>query len=292
MNQILCSTGALLGRPNKRNYRLLGDMVPLLKCDGFEFMIYSSWYDELDELIKYVKGLNLNIPVIHAQKSLGEHLSAMKVWEEDGEFREYRMTEEEDLEFLNEGLARFEQNLEVANSFGADRMVLHLWNGLVSDKNIQRNIERFGRLRDMARAAGVTLMVENVVCNTNDPLTNLELVHDEYPDIDIVYDTKMAQFHRQTMDVFNEEHRWMFENDQVKHLHVNDYDGGYMDWANLRVLPIGKGKVDFDAFFEKLSEYKYTGDFTVESTGFDLKTGLIDYNMLNDCFSQLRRYIS
>lgn len=34
------------------------------------------------------------------------------------------------------------------------------------------------------------------------------------------------------------------------HYHINDYAGGYMDWRNLRTLPVGKGKNDFKRFFK------------------------------------------
>lgn len=94
MNQILCSTGALLGRPNNRNYRMLKEIAAKLECDGFEFMMYRSWYPEIDELISVVQSLHLNIPVIHCQKSLGEALCGMKVWCEGGnDWHEYVMTE-------------------------------------------------------------------------------------------------------------------------------------------------------------------------------------------------------
>ena len=42
MRQILCSTGALIGRPNGRDYRLLRQFCPQLDCDGFEFILYDS----------------------------------------------------------------------------------------------------------------------------------------------------------------------------------------------------------------------------------------------------------
>ena len=37
-NRILCSTGALIGRPNGRDFTLLGPCTQKLTCDGFEFM--------------------------------------------------------------------------------------------------------------------------------------------------------------------------------------------------------------------------------------------------------------
>ena len=75
MHQILCSTGALIGRPNGRDYRLLKQFCPQLECDGFEFMLYSTWYDQIDMLTAFLESIQLNIPVIHCEKSLSEHIS-------------------------------------------------------------------------------------------------------------------------------------------------------------------------------------------------------------------------
>lgn len=295
MNKILCSSGALIGPPNGRNYSLLKEMIPRLECDGLEFMVYGFWYPEFDELITFLadlrKQLDVDIPVVHCQKSLGEKLCGMKVWTEDGVTREYVMTAEEDAETFRKGLEEFELNLRVADTVGADRMVLHLWNGLPSDKNIEKNIERFGILNEMAKKAGVILMVENVICNTHDPLYNIDLLHRAYPDAALVYDTKMAQFHGQTMQLFEPEWDWMLRDGSIRHMHINDYSGGYMDWSNLKVLPIGEGSIDFDGFFDKLSHYGYRGDYTVEATSFDLKTGTINYDRLNGCFANLRKLI-
>ena len=58
MNRILCSTGALIGRPNGRDYRLLEECVRRLECDGFEFMMYSTWYDQADALTAFLKELS------------------------------------------------------------------------------------------------------------------------------------------------------------------------------------------------------------------------------------------
>ena len=288
MNQILCSTGALLGKPNGRNYRLLEEMVPKLECDGFEFMVYSSWYPEMDELISTVRSLQLNIPVIHCQKALGETLCGMKVWREGDAFPEYVMTKEEDEACFLRGLEEFAVNLEVANAFGAGKMVLHLWNGLTSDKHIEKNIERFGRLREMALKAGVDLMVENVLCNAHDPLSDLKFLRASYEDVHFTYDTKMAEFHGQTMKIFEPEWDWILKEGHITHLHINDYGGGYMDWGNLNVLPLGKGHVDLNGFFRELSRYGYQGDYTIEATGFDRETGEVDFEMLNGCFRTLR----
>ncbi len=290
MKKVLCSTGALIGRPNNRDYRLLASLSEQLECDGFEFMVYSSWYPEIDTLIGTVKGFGLNIPVIHCEKALSEKLAGGAVLHEGDAYNYYEMTPEEDAENLQKAIEEFTVNLRVAKEFGADRMVFHLWNGLISDRNIERNVERFAVLKDMAKEAGIQLMVENVVCNTYDPLHNMELARSFYPDISFVYDTKMAEFHGQTLRIFEPEWDRMLKEGRIKHLHVNDYGGGIMDWADLRVLPIGSGHVDFDGFFEKLAKYGYDGDYTVESTAFG-KDGVVDTAMLNRCFGKIREYI-
>ncbi|MBO4416028.1 MAG: sugar phosphate isomerase/epimerase [Lachnospiraceae bacterium] len=287
--KVLCSTGALIGRPNKRNYRLLKEFAGQLDCDGFEFMVYDSWYPEIDEMIETIKGYRLSIPVVHCEKALAEKFAGAELKYENGEFLYREMTPEEDKENCERAIEEFRANLRIANEFGADQMVFHLWNGLISDRHIERNIERFGKLKRLAEAAGVLLMVENVVCNTYDPLHDMEIVHKSYPDICYVFDTKMAEFHGQTMQIFEPEWEWMLSEGHVKHLHINDYSGGIKDWGNMRVLPIGQGHVDFDGFFSKLGKYGFEGYYTVEATAFD-KTGTVNTVMLNECFERLRRF--
>ena len=287
MNKVLCSTGALIGRPNNRDYRLLKGLAGQLECDGFEFLVYDTWYPEIDQMIETVKGFGLSIPVVHCEKKLSEKLAGARKWFDNEGMHYLKMTEEDDRENFRQAVEEFRINLRIAREFGSDRMVFHLWNGTVSDSNIERNVERFGILREMADDAGILLMVENVICNTHDPMYDMKIVYNAHPDVSYVYDTKMAEFHGQTMLLFEPEWDWMLTDGHVKHLHVNDYDGGIMDWSNLKVLPVGKGHVDFEEFFRKLKKYGYNGDYTVEATAFD-KSGSVDVNMLNDCFERIR----
>ncbi len=71
---------------------------------------------------------------------------------------------------------------------------------------------------------------------------------------------------------------------------MNDYGGGYMDWNNLMVLPVGKGHIDFVRFFSFVMETGYQGDFTLEATGFD-QAGMVDIPLLNDQFNRVRKLI-
>lgn len=271
--------------------KVLKEASEKLSCDGFELMVDSLWYDHMEELLSEVKAMNLNIPVVHCHKRIGEMLCGLKVHYEDGNYRDEYLTKEADQERFKEALDKFEKNVLVASELGAKKMVLHLWNGTESDKNLSKNIERFAALKEIAEKKDIELLVENVICNTHDPLSNLQAVHEKYPTANFVYDTKMAEFHRQTLNLFKPEYAWMVKDGHIRHLHINDYDGGYMDWSNFKVLPIGKGHVDFDAFFEKLAEFDYQGDFTVEATACDKQTGEINFDMLNQCFEDLRKLI-
>nr|MCR4588374.1 sugar phosphate isomerase/epimerase [Lachnospiraceae bacterium] len=287
MNKILCSSGAIIGKANNDDYALLKEYAPKLDCDGFELMMSSSWYPILDDVIASVNSYGLNIPVIHSQKSLGEALCGMTSTFSEGRFHDYVMTPDEDKETFIRGTERFRLNLKLAERLGAEKMVLHLWNGTVSDKNIEKNVERFGEWKLLADKAGIELLVENVICNTNSPLENMDLVAKRYPDAAFVYDTKMAEFHDQTMKIFSAEYEYIVREGRIRHLHVNDYGGGYKDWAHMQVLPIGAGHIDFDGFFKKLGKYGYMDDFTVESTAL-AKDGTVDFDMLNVCFHKIR----
>ena len=141
MLKVLCSTGALITRKNGRDHRLLAGFAEQLHCDGFEFMLYDSWYDKLDSIADDVKAMGLDIPAVHCEKSIGELIAA-----------------EDDLAY-----ERFEMNCKAAERVGAKLLVLHLWNGLVSDSNFGANLKAYGRLADMAAEHGLTLTVENLL---------------------------------------------------------------------------------------------------------------------------------
>ena len=51
MRKILCSTGALFPRTTPEKYIALGDMADKLNCNGFEFMVDSTMYENVDKLI-------------------------------------------------------------------------------------------------------------------------------------------------------------------------------------------------------------------------------------------------
>ena len=271
MHRVLCSTGALIGRPNGRDYRLLAPCADKLRCDGYEFMMYSTWYDQTEELARFLKGLSLFIPVVHCEKSIGESLSAGGG---DG---------------LRQALERFQINCQLATYLGAEKMVLHLWNGLSSDQFFDRNLSAYPQLLAIAQRCGIDLTVENVVCAQEDPLFRWRQLLSAYPGAHFTYDTKMAAFHGQIEDMYAPENRFLWTQGHIRHLHLNDYGGGYKDWQNLRTLHPGQGSIDFDRLFTHLSLVNYQGDYTVEATSF-LPDGVIHWEDLNRTFAFLRAH--
>jgi len=270
---ILVSTGALIGRPHNRDFTLLKDFAKKVNCDGFEFMMYNSWYEKKDELISYLVNSKLKFPVMHGEKSIGEAIS------KGGE------------ENFADAFNRFQVNCQIAREIGASKMVIHLWDGITSDQNFQNNMEAYPVLRDMAEKAGVDLLCENVVCNCNNPFDNWMTLYKKYPDIHFIWDTKMAAFHGQEEFLYQEENAWLMKKGHIRHFHVNDYAGEIMDWANLRTLAIGRGHVDFESFFKFVRASGYKEHFTLESTAFDQNANM-DFEMLNGEVEFIRNHLS
>ncbi|MCI8386990.1 MAG: TIM barrel protein [Clostridiales bacterium] len=268
MNQVLCSTGALLGRANGRDPKLLEGFAKQLECDGFEFMIYEYWYPELDSIVDHVKSLSLNIPVVHCEKNVGEMLA---------------------MQASKEAMHRFDLNCRAAERLGVDKMVLHLWNGMLSDKCIESNFKSLVWVRERAEASGIEVLVENVVCNQKDPQTHIDTLARE-TDVRFTFDTKMAAFHGQVDEIFAPERQQLWSDGRIAHIHVNDYAGKPKEWKKLATLHLGTGHIDFDNFFMNIKKRNYKGDFTVEATSFDA-SGNVDIAALNRDFAKIYEHI-
>ncbi|MBR6667520.1 MAG: sugar phosphate isomerase/epimerase [Clostridia bacterium] len=264
MSRILCSTGAILTRRNNRDYTQLRTIVPQMKCDGIEFMMYESWYAGHIEALKMALA-DYSVPVFHMTKHIGERVS---------------------LGQMEEAVPLFRADCELAVDIGAKLLVLHLWSGRASDQHIERNIAAYPVLRAIAEEYGLLLTVENVLCNTRDPMTHMRALADAYPDIAFTFDTKMAAFHSQEEALYKPENAWLWPH--IRHFHVNDYAGGHMDWDNMSVKALGKGHIDFDRFFAFVREMGYTGDFTCEATAVN-EDGSIRYDEMNASLERIRK---
>ena len=242
--KILCSTGCLCTMKNGRDHRLIGKTAPLLHADGFEFMMYGSWYDRWQEIRDDIRAAGVHIPVVHVEKKIGERIT---------------------LGDIDEARRCFRINAEMAAALGAEKLVLHLWDGRPSDSNIAANYAEYAKLRDIAAENGVLLTVENVVCVNSTPLDHLARLRGMYPGIAFTYDFKMAQFHGQVEKTFDAEHAWLWQG-AVKHVHFSDFGGKTLEWAALRSLHPGEGRIDFRYICENLKRVGYDGCITIEST--------------------------
>ena len=273
MSKILCSTGAIIGNPSAGNFELLKKLSKELSCDGFEFIIefhmYEAGYEDVEKQKRLLKELDLCIPVVHCDKIVGEYIS---IGGEEKTAEAYRL---------------FEINCDFAKDIGAEKLVLHLWGGRASDGQIQNNIAAYPRLREIAKEYGLDLLIENVVCNTENPMKHLCELWTAYPDIHFLFDTKMAAFHEELELLYEKEYDWLWKEGHIRHYHVNDYAGGYMDWANLSALPVGTGKLDFERFFAFLKSTGYDGDITTEGVAFDEERN-VDVELLNRQFEYIR----
>lgn len=270
MSKILCSTGALL--PYGGDYQLLESLSQKLIYDGYEFIMDSPYYEEVNALKRFFQKIKLYIPVVHCEKSIGGNIS--KGGEAD----------------LTDAFEKFEINCDIARSIGAEKIVIHLWGGRTSDSNFQSNLTGYYHLDKTAQKYGLDLLVENVVCNVENPMKHLCELREKYPNIHFVFDTKMAAFHEQLDLLYETEYEWLWREKHICHYHVNDYAGGFMDWENLRTLPIGKGKIDFPHFFEFINRIGYDGFFTVEATACH-DDGFVDIEMLNEQFRYIKSYV-
>ena len=267
MPRILCSTGAVITRKNNRDYTQLSTIVPQLRCDGIEFMMYQSWYEgHIDALRRTLA--DFSVPVFHMTKHIGEYVS---------------------LGNMADAVALFRADCALARAIGSQLLVLHLWSGRASDQHIERNITAYPVLREIAEEHGLLLTVENVLCNTRDPMTHMRTLVEAYPDIAFTFDTKMAAFHSQLAALYNPENAWLWPH--IRHFHVNDYAGGHMDWDNMRVRQLGQGHIDFDRFFAFVRGMGYTGDFTCEATAVS-DDGAICYDEMNHSLARIAKEVN
>ncbi len=265
MNRIFCSTGTFIGRPNGRDYRLIPEYAKRFDVDAFELMLYSDWYEELPEIVSFLKDTGIPFPVLHAEKSIGHMITV-------GEGKT--------------AMENFRANCNAASTLGSKKMVLHLWNGPSLDENIERNLHAAKELYRIAAGHGIELTVENVVVKQGSALAYLTRLYELCPEAHFTFDTKMAAFNAEMDAIYSPEHRWMWDEGIISHLHINDYAGGYMNWKSLRTLHIGKGEIDLDKFFGFIRQH-YTGTMTLECLVLN-QDGTYLFDEMNESIAILR----
>lgn len=265
MNAIYLSTGAFTEKKNGRNPRLLSEYHSLFDCDGFELMIFPNFYDNLKGLVAEYRALGIKIPVIHADKAIGDLLCSPEP---------EKFVRAKELFYIN---------CDAAAELGARKIVVHCWGVPNSDAFPELIYERTGRLLEIAKVYGLDALPENLVCQNKTPLSHLEATAMKYPGVGFTLDTRCAQFHREleaTLEspVFTE---------NIRHIHITDSRCGLKDWDNLYpILQPGRGNIDWANFFRALKARAYSGSVTLEAPSV-LETG-VDAETLNESLDFIR----
>ena len=267
-NKIYCSSGTIVGRINNYNYRLFTESISEIEADGFELMMVAAYYPVLSELISAVEGSGAPIPVIHAEKDIGEAFA------------------ESDHDVLKRAFDAFEINCRVGKHFDSEKIVLHLWSGLVSDRFFANNLSALPYLYDIASKYSLELLIENVPCVLRDPFTNLSEIDEKYPYSKFIFDTRFGAFHEQTDRFLSSE--WL-TNGKIAHMHFSDYVGPAHDFSSLRPIPhLGCGLVGFDSIMPTIAE-KYHGSITLVSP--ELHADGPDTEKLNLDLRYIRKWV-
>lgn len=258
--ELYCSTGAMVGWRNGFNYiqafKALKTLQDEKLIDGVELMMLNFYYDKMSLVLNEIKANGLKIKVVHCEKDIGTFVSNCALSNANNE--DYSKVEENLIE-------KFKLNCKMAKDLAVNRMVLHLWGGYDSDKIVEFNINYLSKLQGIAKTYDVKLLIENVPCSTNDPLSNWKQISSKYPDITYIFDTRFGQFHNQISNIWNSDLAT-----KIEHIHISDFvgfeNGVSRDFTKLRPIPHpGDGTIDFEAFFANIKAKSYKNTFTIES---------------------------
>lgn len=270
---VYASTGAFVTRKNNRNYRLIGPVGEKMLADGFEFLMFDSWNDEIGEIRKYLKSTGHRFPVLHMDKSIGEILS------------------EKGREGETESTRLFMRDLETALAIGAETMVLHLWNGRHSDAHFEDSLPIAQKFNELSKSAGLTLAIENVIPKTELSVDRL-LAMSEFDDtLHFTYDTKMAHLKNENPLLKTEKYLPLLTNRKIVHFHMNDSDPNLFYDGRLQVLHMGEGTVDFEDIFALFKKTAFSGTVTVESTSVE-RDGTPQTEKMNKTLVAIRQAVN
>lgn len=257
--KILVSTGAMVGRSNGYNYARAIDEIEKLQDGGYavgcELMMLTFYYDKLNKVAEYLKSSRVTPVTIHCEKEIGSMISDAGVLHHDGK-------EGEADELYRRAAELFRLNCAMAEKLMIPRMVLHLWGGLSSDRNIMYNISKLPELSEIARECGVRLLIENIPSNTSDPRSNWHRLLPYLGDGGLIFDTRFGKLHEQSREILEDGEL----SRRIEHIHVSDYAGGYKNFAALRpILHPLEGVIDFDEIASLVRKIAYDGTLTLES---------------------------
>ena len=224
---------------------------------GIELMMLTFYYDKYDSVTAEIRANGLAAPVIHCEKEIGTMLSDAGRCSADGD-----KTGESDL--YQKVIELFRLNCRVGSLAGSERMVLHLWGGLNSDRYVDYNIHALHQLTDIAADYGLRLLIENIPSVQNDPLSNWNriLAADALSNSGFIFDTRFGKLHEQADEIFSDNGVVP----HIEHIHISDFGGTYRDFKALRpILHPGEGKIDFPHMAELLDRIRYSGTITLES---------------------------
>ena len=272
MLPVYASTGAFITRKNGRNIRLVETVAPEIHADGFEFLMFDSWNDNIGEIRKILKNAPVRFPVMHLDKAIGDALSERGADGEDDAMR-----------FLS-------RDIETALAIGAKKLVLHLWNGPSADDRFDAMLPAASRFFDLAKSAQLELTIENVISRSFTSLERLRTLSEYDSRLVFTYDTKMAHLKNENALLKDDEWRFLFSDHKISHLHVNDSSVLRHNGARLAVLHMGEGDVDFESFFGIVKETGFSGTLTVESTSVR-EDGTVEVEKLNNTLSKVRAFL-
>lgn len=273
MIPVYASTGAFVTRKNNRNYRLIGPVGEKMLIDGFEFLMFDSWNDEIRDIRNYLNSTGHRFPVVHMDKSIGEILS------------------EEGKNGFEKALRLYERDVETAAFIGADKLVLHLWNGRHSDAHFDESLPIAARFSEIARSASIELTIENVIPKTELSVDRLIAMSEFDPSLTFTYDTKMAHLKKENPLLEKPPYRALLTDKKITHFHMNDSDPDLFYDGRLQVLHIGEGTVDFASTFRLLHETGYSGTVTVESTSVE-RDGTPQIEKMNKSLIAIRKAVN
>lgn len=249
----------MVGRVNGFDYKTaLGEIKKLEDekyCSGCELMMLTFYYDKLDEVVNSVRNSGVRPVVIHCEKEVGTLISDAAVLDSCGKHDEAE-------EKYAEAVRCFRLNCMTAEKLSVSRMVLHLWGGYSSDRNIGYNIARFPELERIAENSGARLLVENIPSNTNDPASNWHKLLPNLGKAGLIFDTRFGKLHEQSEEILTDNEL----TSRIEHIHVSDYTGGYKNFAALRpILHPRDGVIDFETVSRLILDTGYRGYVTLES---------------------------